>query len=211
MDEETPQIPSDGEAYDGPIESDDPPKSAPKRPRRAFLGLKPGCWVILILSAGLTVWLGPIIRDGFISGYFQALIWKGPQREYAGTTTSNLKDMHRALMLYHESEDRFPFAEGWMDEIELRLQAGDMSKAESQKRMVSPEFAGQTDKYGYAFNDLASGKYKDDVPEPAKTPLVFDSRDLTRNAHGSPEELLPIPPRNGRNQGISVSGSLIRL
>lgn len=123
----------------------------------------------------------------------------------------NLKAMHMAMMLYHESEGAFPDSSGWMEAVEPRIQVNDMTKSENFKKMISPEFLKEKGKYGYAMNDAASQKYKDDISEPDTTPLIFDSSDLARNAHGTPETLLPSPPRNGRNQGVSISGQILKL
>jgi hypothetical protein len=59
-------------------------------------------------------------------------------------------------------------------------------------------------------NDLASGKYKGDIKD-KKTPLLFDSSDTSRNAHGDPAKLLPKPPRPGGNVGIAVDGTILKL
>lgn len=192
-----------------PETPEDPPSQdvQARRPSRFLKGCKWTLFIFGMILLALIVWFGPIIRDFAKAGFFN----KVEKRNYSGTTMSNLKDMHQAMMLYHGSEDRFPFAEGWMSEVELRIQAGDMNKSESLKKMISPDVAGQPNAYGYAMNDAASAKYKDDVPEPAKTPLIFDSSDLSKNAHGSPHKLLPNPPRSGQNQGISVEGNALKL
>jgi hypothetical protein len=68
------------------------------------------------------------------------------------------------------------------------------------KKLIRPGLSeGQ---FGYAFNDAASGKYKDDLKEPAKTALVFESMETQKNAHGDPARL-----RKGI--AISVDGTVL--
>jgi hypothetical protein len=167
-----------------------------------------GCLIFgLVVLVGLGWWLGPVIKAAFTLG----LLEKVDKRTYDGNTMQNFKAMHQAMMLYHDSEDAFPDGSEWMGEIENRMRAFDMDKTESSKKLVSPEFRDQPGKYGYAMNDLCSRKYKDDIKRPELTPLLFDSSDLTRNAHGLPEKLLPSPPRQGQNRGVSVEGQMLKL
>lgn len=184
----------------------EPQTPAAPRPRRRRVGRWIGIGSLVLLVA-VGWWIGPFLYDLWKLGFFEKI----DKRSYSGTTMDNFKSMHMAMMLYHESEEAFPEASGWMDAIEPRLQTYDMDRKESLKKMVSPEFQGQGDKYGYAMNDSASRKYKDDISEPDRTPLLFDSRDLSRNAHGDPAELLPSPPRDGQNRGVSVSGQMLEL
>lgn len=171
---------------------------------------KKGCLMVgLIVLATVGWWVGPVVYDFVRSGILGDLIFKKPNRNYEGTSIDNLRAMHMGMMLYHESEEMFPQASGWMDAIESRIQTGDMAKGENLKKLVNPDYLGQPGKFGYAMNDAASRKYRDDIPEPDKTPLIFDSSDLSRNAHGEPQSLLPKPPRNGLNRGVSVNGQLL--
>lgn len=169
----------------------------------------------LLLLAGLlgAGWFyGPTVYTLAKAGMFEQVLNPRELREYQGNSIDNLKAIHLALSLYHESEGQFPFGEGWMDALEPFYRTDDMSAEEAKKKFVNPLLpSGTKDGFGYALNDVASGKYKDDVPTPARTPLVFDSMDLKRNAHGTPEKLLPNPPRQGGNMGISVSGEILKL
>jgi hypothetical protein len=131
------------------------------------------------------------------------------KRKYNATTEANLKAIHTALMMYHDSEGQFPLAESWMDAIEGRLVTSDMEGSEAQKKLISPSLAGQPGQFGYALNDRASGKYKDDLDP--KMPLVFDASDTKKNAHGDPRTLAPKPARGGRNMMITVDGTVLGL
>lgn len=131
------------------------------------------------------------------------------KRKYNATTEANLKAIYTALMMYHDSEGAFPRAEGWMDAIQGRIVTSDMEGSEAQKKLISPALQGQPGQFGYAMNDKASGKYKDDLDP--KMPLVFDSSDTAKNAHGDPKALAPNPPRAEKNVAIAVDGTVKEL
>jgi hypothetical protein len=167
---------------------------------------------VLVLLAGGFLFLtepGKAARDIWSTGAVQAAISGPEKREYTATTEANLRAIHTALMMYHDSEGQFPVAAGWMDAIQNRIGTADMEGSESEKKLISPSLQGQAGQFGYAMNDKASGKYKDDLDP--KMPLVFDSRDTAKNAHGDPAKLAPAPPRDGQNLAIAVDGTLVKL
>lgn len=158
----------------------------------------------LAIVAGGAVY-GPVIRDFWKEGILQSYLFPEKKRRYEGDTIANLRAQHTALLLYHESEGQFPEASGWMDAIENRLRTADMDKEEALKKLRRPDLQDQPDAFGYAMNDAASARYKEDIPEPAKTPLTFESSNTERNAHG---------PASGAPKGahaVSVEGGLLRL
>lgn len=182
------------------------------RPSRAKQILE--AFGLLLLAAVIYVgWrFGPAAYDLARAGFFSEAFSSRELRKYQGTSIDNLKAMHLALSMYQESEGQFPLAEGWMDALRPYLRTDDMSEEEAKKKLISPLIKGaKAGTFGYAMNDAASGKYKEDIPDPAKTPLIFDSSDTGWNAHGKPEELLPKPPRQGGNLGISVSGEILKF
>lgn len=152
--------------------------------------------IVALLLAAATYMIGPEAIAAARNGFFE----KEVKKEYQGDTIDNLRRLHTALMLYHESEGQFPLASGWMDAIENRLQTNDLKKGEGEKKLHQPAYANSASQYGYAMNDKAQAKYKDDLPPDLE--LLFESRDTKRNAHGSPEEL-----KNGL--AITVEGKLI--
>lgn len=175
----------------------EPPKR--KGCRRAAL------WSLGIVGAlvlGVGIWLGPIIRDFLKAGFFDNI----EKREFSGDNVSNLKEMHRAMLLYHESEEMFPYANGWMDAIEPRLQVYDMKDEETHKKLQRSEFWGQPDKYGFAMNASVGGKYKDDVPQDSV--LLYSSKSTSRNAFGDPAT--DGEPSSGESR-ISVAGNLVKV
>lgn len=124
------------------------------------------------------------------------------KREYDATSEGNLRAIYNALLLYHQSEDMFPDASGWMEAAELRLNTADLKEGEAAKKLVRPDLAGQPGAFGYAFNKALSQMYKDDVKDP-KTPLVFESKETSRNASGDPATM-----RQGL--AISVDGTILK-
>jgi hypothetical protein len=166
---------------------------------------------VLVLAVGFLFLTEPgkALVDIWRTGAVQAALSEPEKRKYNATTESNLKAIYTALMLYHESEGQFPEAAGWMDAIQNRITTADMEGSESKKKLMSPSLGGVEGQYGYAMNDAASKKYRDDLD--AKLPLIFDSSDASRNAHGDPSELLPKPPRAGQNMAVAVDGSILRL
>jgi len=172
-------------------------------------------FVGLVRLAGLIYagWrFGPTAWDLWQAGLFENVLSPKELRKYQGSSMDNLKAMHLALSLYHESEGQFPYANGWMDAIQPYMQSGDMSKEEAMKKLVNPLIRpAKKGVYGYAMNDAASAKYKDDVPKPSETLLVFDSSETGWNAHGKPEKLLPDPSRQGGNHGITIDGTILRF
>ncbi|MDR3687845.1 MAG: hypothetical protein P4L46_00600 [Fimbriimonas sp.] len=180
--------------------------------RRIVRGTGCGCLVLVtalacianFTPAGHTFWV--LLKNGKLSNY----VASDPNLKYNANEETNLKDLYTALMAYHESEGQWPVAGGWMDAIKNRVSTADLAKGEADKKFVSPSLAGQPGVYGYAMNDLASGKYKGDIKDP-KTLLLFDSSDTSRNAHGDPKKLIPKPPRPGGNTGITVGGTIVKL
>lgn len=168
-----------------------------------------GCaGVILGLVIGAAIMVYPLFRDAKEAGFFN----KDEMQEYNGNSMKNLKVLHTAAMLYHDSNDMFPNAAHWMDAISLRIQADNMSDEEAMEKLKNPFVAKENPlAFGYAFNDDVSEMFIDDITDPAKTPLIFDSSDTTYNAHGLPAQLAPEPPRPGGNLAVTVEGNVVQL
>ncbi|HTQ10834.1 MAG TPA: hypothetical protein VMI31_12230 [Fimbriimonadaceae bacterium] len=163
---------------------------------------KRGSGVALLLAVVfIGVYYGPLFYGLWQRGFFDR---GSAKKQYEGTSIDNLKFMRTALMGYEESEGQFPIAGGWMDAIENRLSTDDLKKGEGMKKLVYPEYEGQAGKYGYAFNDAMSGKYKGDVRD-TKAPMVFESTATEKNAHGDPAKL-----RRPGGLGITMGGQIVR-
>lgn len=143
-------------------------------------------------------------------------------REYAGTSKENLKAIYTAMSLYHDSEGGYPPSDVWMDRIEIYLKTADLSSEEAEKKLKNPLVTAENPQgFGYAMNDqysngfkLADGASSDDpsaIADPDRAILIFDSSDLTKNAHGNPVQLAPEPERPGGNLATNAAGSVDRL
>lgn len=164
--------------------------------------VKKAKWIVAgfgIVLLGLLAFYGPTVAAFARQGFFDRLPDKA---EYAATRESNLRAIHTALSLYHDSEERYPEANGWMDAIEGRLKTNDLKEGESEKKLRRP---GVQEGFGYALNSEAAGKYKGDLGgDPETTVLAFESENLSRNASGAPD------PQKPGFLGITVSGELVR-
>ena len=156
--------------------------------------------------AALLMWLGPMVPA--VRGLLDAMKDAGKTRDYEpGACLDNLKELSASLMLYLESNDAYPPADRWMDEISLYLHAGDLSEEDQQKKLRCPDLEYDEDVYGYAFNSELSSVWADEVEDPADTPVIYDSENLERNAH-DPFTSLPKEPRAGGNNAIWADGSV---
>ncbi len=167
-----------------------------------------GLWVggaVLVALGAIAFLVGPEALTAYRYGFFS----QENKLTYTGDSKGNLRRIHTALMLYHDSEGQFPIAEGWMNAIENRLQTNDLKPGEGIRKLRNPMLPPDEAVYGYAMNEAASGKYKDDVPGGDKLPLIFDSSDTSKNAHGDPKSLAPAPARSGGNLSITIGGELI--
>lgn len=166
------------------------------------MGGKKAKWIVAgfgIVLLGLLAFYGPTVAAFARQGFFDRLPEKA---EYAATRESNLRAIHTALSLYHDSEEKYPEANGWMDAIEGRLKTNDLKEGEADKKLRRP---GSQDGFGYALNTQAAGKYKEDLEgDPKTTVLAFETEDPSRNASGVPDSKKP------GFLGITVSGDLVR-
>lgn len=161
-----------------------------------------GGFILLLVVLFFVTPQGQFIRDLVKSG---ALAPPPAQKKYSATSTQNLKALYTAMSLYHDSEGAFPDATGWMDGIENRLNTADLKKGEAEKKLVRPDLLSTAGSFGYAMNDAASKKYRDDIPD-KKAVLLFESTPTERNAHGDPKT---IGLKGG--QGITISGEIVQL
>jgi len=175
-----------------------PDMAAAKKKRRR------GCWIAVgVVLVVLVVWVGPVVRDAIKSGFFGALFNSSRNEKYSASSQENLKAMYRALELYHESEGQYPHSEGWMNAIANRIDTENLAKGEAEKKLIRPDLLGKTGEYGYAMNDAVSAKYKDDIKDKAKTPLIFESKQTEKNAHGD-------PAKERRGWAIAVDGTILK-
>jgi hypothetical protein len=124
---------------------------------------------------------------------------------YQGDIKDRLKAMQTAADLYHSSEDSYPKADKWMDDLLIRLQTQNLKKGEAEKKLKRPDLETNPDQYGFAINTAVAGKYKGDIKDP-KAILIFESKDTKKNASGDPKA-------DGKpgGEGITISGEIVKL
>lgn len=163
--------------------------------------------IVGVLVVGALGYAGFRFGPDLVTAQRQGFFEREVKVAYDGTAAENLRALHTAMMLYHESEGQFPEAKGWMDAIMTRLNTADLKPGEAEKKLRDPRLG--ADGYGFAMNAAASGKFKDDLEGGPNEILLFDSSDSARNAHGNPEKLAPKPAREGGRLAITVAGALL--
>lgn len=161
-------------------------------------------WILLISFVIGVFWAYPLLKLGWM--YISALRTASETRVYSPRAClDNLKQLGAAFALYLDANGAYPPADKWMDEITLYLRAGDLPKEEQEKKLRCPDLPYHPDTYGYALFRSLSGKWADEIPEPEKQVVVFDSSNLSRNANDDLESL-PNPPRHGGNNALYADG-----
>lgn len=166
--------------------------------------LAAGCGVFVVLASAIA-WFSPAgdaVRDLLKTGILEK---NEANAKFEGDTIAHLKALHTAAEVFHQSEEKFPDAATWMDDLLPRLKTGDLAKGEAEKKLVRPDLYGQSGSYGYAINSAVASKYKGDVKD-EKAVLFFESSLTSKNASGDPmKEAL----KGGK--GITAKGEIITL
>lgn len=169
-------------------------------------GKKVALFFVALLAGALTytgIRFGPDLITLYRVGAFE----REKKHDYQGDVEANLKALHTALMLYHDSEGQFPVGSGWMDAIANRLNTADLKEGEAAKKLRDPRTPeGQ---FGFALSAAASGKYKDDVPGKGDAILVFTCEDGAKNLALDPADVAA-KPRNRAMLAVTVDGKIIR-
>ncbi|MCG9896036.1 MAG: hypothetical protein MH204_11240 [Fimbriimonadaceae bacterium] len=152
---------------------------------------------------GLAVWLGPLVLAVVRGGFLEAT----PDREFQGSHIQVLKDVHRALLAYADSEGALPRAEGWMDAAWTRLKTSDM-KDDQVRRRLQARGIGEDGRYGLAMNEsLSEGDPWN--PEDETRILVFESQADGWNAVGDPAK--DASDRVADPMGVTLAGEVVPL
>ncbi len=115
--------------------------------------------------------------------------------------TENMQSLYHAFEKYVEYNDSLPPAETWQDQDDFK------AAIQKDEWLHCPTVSNRHDnKFGYAYNAALSGRKLNgkklaDMPDAAKTPLLYDSTDLAKNAHDSLTSL-PKPGRHGGKNSI---------
>ena len=124
----------------------------------------------------------------------------------AGPDTSldckqSLTKIYAGFQHFVEVNDALPAPGKWIDEEDLR------GAVQADEWFHCPTISNRKDNnYGYAYNDALAGKKLNgkklaEMPDAAKTPLVFDSSTFSKNAHDALTSL-PRPGRHGGRNNI---------
>jgi len=131
----------------------------------------------------------------------QLLTTQKPNLKVDKDCTENLKSLYLGFEKYVEYNDALPPAETWEDQDDFK---GAIQKDEW---LHCPAVSNRHDtKFGYAYNAALAGrklggKKLSEMPDAAKTPLLYDSTDLAKDAHDSLTSL-PKPGRHGGKNNI---------
>ena len=156
--------------------------------------------MVLVIIVGVGIWAYPTIRD---------LLTLAPHDEkkigWTPGTEVNLKALYTGMMLQHDSDGQFPQGAQWMDLVIKRVRNETLQAGAENEKFIDPRAGARSGEFGFAMNDAAAGKYKDDIKDKTM-PLIFESTDTKWDAHGDPTK---IGRKNGI--GISVEGKIVRL
>jgi hypothetical protein len=137
--------------------------------------------LIFLILAGT---LFPVFRTARLSGQMEGC--------YA-----NIKEQMDALRLYSEDWDgSLPQADHWMDAISPHQPNG--------KHFHCPSAEG----YGYTFNSDLAGRDLNQIKDSAQTPIIYDGKDLRKNAYAAALSGLAAPPRHGISTARNYVGYL---
>jgi len=132
----------------------------------------------LILAAAI---LFPVFRKSRMSAYDSVCL-------------ANMKRSAAGMLMYaEENNGALPGAAAWMDRVEKYVPQGD---GDTGSRMRCP--ATGRDEYGFSMVDGLGFANLSGLNEINKKVLIFESSDLSRNAHAN-EVKLPDPPRHSRS------------
>jgi hypothetical protein len=112
----------------------------------------------------------------------------------------HLKKLYTALQFYGDDwEGRLPPAAHWMTLIK------DKGK---DPELHCPAVGTAGNRYGYAMNPALSGQKLDSLTDRDKTPLLYDSTDLSLDAHAGPDSLPDAGRHDGKNSVLYADGKV---
>lgn len=158
--------------------------------------------VFSILGLVFLLWLGQVIK-AFSDARKAGLLSDEKVEKYQVGRENNLKAIHKALLQAADSDGQFPKAEKWMESALIRLKTSDLSESEAQKKLAVP---GLTEGFGYAFNDVFSGKRPEDFKGKEKSVFIYESKQTAWDAHGDPAK----DARPG-GKGVAFDGTVVNL
>lgn len=179
-----------------------------KKPKSKLL------WVVLASIAFVLAVLavspaGNAVRDLLSAGVLDKTEGK---KRFEGDTQERLKAIFTAASQYHRSEQMFPKAGSWMDDLRLRMRTADLKPGDELKKLIRPDLETSEDlknktpeASGYAMNARIAEMYDEDLKDP-EIILFFESKATGWNQTGDPKlDSLT----NG--WAINLKGDLVRL
>lgn len=163
-----------------------------------------GCGLVLLIG-GAIAWFSPAgdaVRDLLKTGILEK---NEANAKFEGDTIAHLNALQVAAGVYHQSEEKFPEAATWMDDLLPRLKTGDLAQGEAEKKLVRPDLLTQPGKYGYAINSALAGKYQGDLKD-EKAVLFFESIKTDKNSAGDPAQ----DAKKG-GKAITFKGEIVSL
>jgi len=159
-------------------------------------------WILLALFGGCCVLCLPIGGAILFPVFSQA-----KSAAQIQLCSSHLRMLGLGQLIYAgDNDDHLPAADRWMDAIRLYEKPRPGLRSDSPYRCP----AAPPGQYGYAMLAKLSQADTKKVANPASTPLIFDSTDLTWNAVADHPNA-PVPSRHPpRNNYFCVDGSLKR-
>jgi prepilin-type processing-associated H-X9-DG protein len=120
---------------------------------------------------------------------------------------SNLKQQNIAMLQYAEDFDgRLPRRSNWMDATDSFLRRYSTAEFDWTRHcpLVQREIKRDRSLFGFAFNSRIEGKEVKELSDMERTPLIFESSNLSRNA-SDPVLTLPNPGRHGGKNCIGYA------
>lgn len=104
----------------------------------------------------------------------------GRDRSPRSQDISNLKQLALATIMYAvDHDDRLPLASSWLDQVGTYLKEPAALRCAHLPKDSGP------DAYGHVLEQSMPGRRLSQVNEPANVPMLFDGKDLTKNAVAS--------------------------
>ena len=153
-------------------------------------GLVPKLVGVVVAAAGLFYFMPNVrtVRDTLLAF---APTNQTPARTQTASCPGNLAQIYKALQFYMDDWDgKLPPADRWMDCIKDRV-------PEDATFHCPGVIPASSTRFGYSMNPALGGKSPSMLPKAASTPLIYDSIDLTANAHADFGSL----PKPGRHDG----------
>ncbi len=159
--------------------------------------------ILSIMSAMWMVYIGTQTMDlSFAASQLGIGSSVGSRKDAPNTALdckASLNEIYKGFQHFTETNGSLPTAAKWMDEEDFK------GAVQADEWLHCPSVSNRKDeKFGYSLNpDIAGkglkGKKLNEIPNAAKTPLVYDSTDLAKNAHGALSTL----PNPGRHNGLN--------